>query len=87
MTFAVWCSKGVQLKRVLADWQLFFLLSTGRRAVDVSKGLITILLPLPNFRGFVGIAHRAYSAAIKVVLTVSLNGGVRQVFDEVHSAH
>jgi hypothetical protein len=47
----------MQLKWVLANRQLFFLLSTGGRAIDVGKGLVAILLPLPNFRGLIGIAH------------------------------
>ena len=42
---------------MLADRQLFFLLSAGSRPVDVGKGLIAVLLPLPDLGGLVGIAH------------------------------
>ena len=42
---------------MLTDRQLFFLLSTGSRPVDVGKGLIVVLLPLPDLGWLIGIAH------------------------------
>ena len=62
----------MQLKRVLTDRQFFFLLSAGRRAVDVPEGLITILLPLPDLGGLVGIAHGSYSVAMRYWLQCHL---------------
>ena len=42
---------------MLTDRQLFFLLSTGSRPVDVGKRLIVVLLPLPDLGWLIGIAH------------------------------
>ena len=42
---------------MLTDRQLFFLLSTGSRPVDVGKGLIVVLLPLPDLGRLVGFAN------------------------------